>query len=358
MSGEVVLRARDLIVRPGGKRSAFCLRVPALDLVAGETLAVLGPNGAGKSTLLRALAGLERSDGGTIEQRAPGSAGMVFQRPVSLAGSVEHNVRVALWGRGMTRAAVAARAGRELERFGIAQLARRSASALSGGEMRRLALARAFAVNPAVLLLDEPFDDLDATGQENLSLDLERVVAETGVAVAMVTHELPRALLLADRLAVLLDGRLAQVGPREEVLRRPVHPGVARVVGMVNLVPGTVEAAAGEGRVRIRIGPDHAVVAAGEPAPRAQVLVGMRPEHLKVDVGRGEGDPIGKGIVLRTLSDGTLVTVTIAWADTLLRTHLLAGRGLGHTLSAGDAVSLRVRPEDVHLLDANPLGSA
>jgi ABC-type sulfate/molybdate transport systems ATPase subunit len=258
----------------------------------------------------------------------------------------------------MKRAAVAARAGRELERFGIAQFARRSASALSGGEMRRLALARAFAVNPAVLLLDEPFDDLDATGQENLSLDLERVVAETGVAVAMVTHELPRALLLADRLAVLLDGRLAQVGPREEVLRRPVHPGVARVVGMVNLVPGTVEAAAGEGRVRIRIGPDHAVVAAGEPAPRAQVLVGMRPEHLKVDVGRGEGDPIGKGIVLRTLSDGTLVTVTIAWADTLLRTHLLAGRGLGHTLSAGDAVSLRVRPEDVHLLDANPLGSA
>jgi ABC-type nitrate/sulfonate/bicarbonate transport system ATPase subunit len=201
--------------------------VEGLELAAGETLAVLGPNGAGKSTLLRALASLAPLADGLVEGPGLGSVAMVFQRPVVLVGSVEHNVRVALWGRGLRRSDARARVARELDRFGIGALALRPAHTLSGGETRRLALARAFVQEPAVLLLDEPFDDLDAEGQEALSLDVERAIAETGVAVAVVTHDLTRALLLADRLAVLCDGRLLQVGERDHVLARPADHRVA-----------------------------------------------------------------------------------------------------------------------------------
>jgi ABC-type sugar transport system ATPase subunit len=349
VSRSVVLRARSLLARPGGLQG-FELRVEGLELAAAETLAVIGPNGAGKSTLLRVLASLAPLAEGLVDGPGLGSVAMVFQRPVVLVGSVEHNVRVALWGRGVPRAEVRARVARELDRFGIGALAPRPAHTLSGGETRRLALARAFVQEPAVLLLDEPFDDLDAEGQEALSLDVERAIAETGVAVAVVTHDLNRALLLADRLAVLCEGRVLQVGERDEVLRRPADPRVASLVGMANLVEGRVEARLAEGRVRVRVDADHSIVARSEWSVGTAVLVGIRPEHLKVDVGRGEGLSIGKGVVARVRSDGMLVGVSIEWAGTTLRTHLLAGRGLGHSLTPGDALSLRVRPEDAHLL--------
>jgi len=350
VSRSIVLQAGRLRAQPGGVEG-FELRVESLELAAGETLAVLGPNGAGKSTLLRALASLAPLAEGLVAGPGRGSVAMVFQRPVVLVGSVEHNVRVALWGRGLPRSAVRARVARELDRFGIGALAHRPAHTLSGGETRRLALARAFVQDPAVLLLDEPFDDLDAEGQEALSLDVERAIAETRVAVAVVTHDLTRALLLADRLAVLCEGRLLQVGERDEVLRRPADRVVARLVGMMNLVEGCVEAQLGEGRVRVRVDADHAIVARSERPVGTRVLAGIRPEHLKVDVGRGDGLSIGKGVVARVRSDGMLVAVSIEWAGTMLRTHLLAGRGLGHSLTSGDALSLRVRPEDVHLLE-------
>ncbi|MEN8184347.1 MAG: ABC transporter ATP-binding protein [Myxococcota bacterium] len=349
MSGAPVLRAEGVIARPGG-RSGFELSFDRLELLGGETLAVLGPNGSGKSTLLRVLAGIEPGLRGRVERLAGAGAALVFQRPVLLAGSVEHNVRVALWGSGLPRAERAARVERELERFGIAALARRPATTLSGGEARRLALARAFAKRPEVLLLDEPFDDLDAEAQEALSLDLEQVVAETAVAVAVVTHDLERALLLADRLAVLIGGRLRQIGPRDQVLCRPADPDVAGLVGMTNLVEGVVEAQLGDGSLRVRVDADHAVVAHASREPAARVRLGIRPEHLKVDVGRGEGVSIGKGVVAQVRTRGRLVAVSVDWAGTRLRTHLLAGRGLGHSLRVGDAVSLRVRPSDVHLL--------
>ncbi|MCE2392376.1 MAG: ABC transporter ATP-binding protein [Proteobacteria bacterium] len=352
MTPRVVLRARDLRVERRSRRGSFALEVDELELREAETLVVLGPNGAGKSTLLRALAGLETPARGSVEAFARGPATLVFQRPAALAGSVAHNVRAALLGRGLTRREVASRSGAELTRFGIAPLARRRAVTLSGGELRRLALARAFVLEPAILLLDEPFDDLDGAGQAALSLDLRRVIEQTGVSVAVVTHDLRRALLLGDRVAVLDAGRIRQLDRREAVLERPLDPAVARIVGMTNLVRGRFARVSAGTQAYVEVDAQHRVPVLGEWPEGAPVWLGIRPEHLKLDVGRGEIDPIGKGVVRGVVSDGVAVTATIEWAGADLRAHLLAGRGLARSLAPGDRVSLSVRPEHVHLMPA------
>ncbi len=339
------LHVRDLLLTRESRGQRFELHVAALDLVAGEVLAVLGPNGAGKSTLLRALAGLDTPAAGVVECAAEGPVTMVFQRPIAFAGSVQHNVRIALRARGLERAEIQRRCETALERFGIGQLAGRRAAALSGGELRRLALARAFALEPAVLLLDEPFDDLDAAARERLSRDLRQAVALTGVAAAVVSHDLRRAALVCDRIAVLLGGRLRQLGPREEVLARPADAAVARLVGMGNLLPATL---ASDGFAAVDA--THRIPNSSALPPGTAVFVGLRPEHVKVDIGRGEGEPIGKARVVEHTSDSVLTTLVVEWGGHSLRTHLVAGRGLARELRVGDTVSLSLRPEDVHVL--------
>ena len=350
MSDATILSARDLRVELRSRRGSFVLTADALDLCAREALVILGPNGSGKSTLMRTLAGLERPVGGRVASVATGPVTMVFQRPAPLAGSVAHNVRVVFLGKKCSGAQLRDRVDEALERFQIDHLAEHRAATLSGGELRRLALARAFALRPAVLLLDEPFAGLDADGQAALSLDLRRVISDTGVAVAMVTHDLRRAMLLADRIAVLIDGRLVQVGRRDDVLEQPSTPEIARVVGMTNLVQGVVAEERRGDLALVEVDAQHRVAARTGLAPGTRVWVGIRPEHLKVDVGRGEVDPIGKGVVREVVNDGVAVTVRVDWAGTELRTHLMAGRGLARTLRAGAPVSLSASPEHVHLI--------
>lgn len=354
MSGAVALAARALRVERRARNAHFVLEVDELSLRSGEALAVLGPNGAGKSTLLRALAGLEAPVAGHVDCAAPGAVTLVFQRPAAFAGSVLHNVGAALLGRGLSAAERRHRSREALQRFGVAQLAERRASTLSGGELRRLALARAFVLEPSVLLLDEPFDALDAAGQAALSLDLRRAIEETGVAVAVVTHDLRRAMLLADRVAVLLEGRLAQLGTREEVLEKPRDPDVARVVGMANLVRGRVVARESVTLARVEVGAAQQLPCTTDLPVGSEVWVGIRPEHLKIDVGRGEVDPVGKAVVAHVVSDGVASSVTLEWAGVQVQTHLLAGRGLARSLAPGETVSLSVNPDHVH---AMPTGS-
>jgi ABC-type Fe3+/spermidine/putrescine transport system ATPase subunit len=330
------------------------LTAAALDLFAQEVLVILGPNGAGKSTLMRALAGLESPDSGVVTSTASGPVTMVFQRPALLAGTVAHNVRAALLGRKLSREERDTRVDEALDRFEIGRTAEQRAVTLSGGEQRRLALARAFALRPAVLLLDEPFDALDANGQAALSLDLRRAISDTGVAVAMVTHDLRRAMLLADRIAVLISGQLVQIDRRDRVLDKPATPDVARVVGMTNLVMGTVTAERRGDFAVVEVDAQHRVSARTPLAAGTPVWIGIRPEHLKVDVGRGDVDPIGKGVVRGIVNDGVSATVQVEWAGTQLRTHLLAGRGLARTLVVGAPVSLSASPEHVHLIPVVP----
>ena len=349
--GKLALSARDLRVRRGQGRRPFELHVERLDLYAGEVLVVLGPNGAGKSTLLRAFAGLERTTVSGRIERPRDPATLVFQRPAALSGSVEANLRAALLGRRISAREKRERVTRALARFEIESLAPQDARTLSGGELRRLALARAFVLDPGILLLDEPFDDLDAEGQRRLTLDLQRAVRDTSVAVAMVTHDLRRALLLADRIAVLQAGRLAQHGLRDELLMCPDSPEIARTVGMLNLAEGRVlEREDGARWVEIAEG---FAVPTTAPLPHGlRAWIGIRPEHLKVDVGRGDGESIGKAVVEDLVSDGLATVATLRVRQQAFTTHLLSGRGLARRLRTGDLVSLSVSPEHVH---ARPL---
>lgn len=350
MSEAPILSARDLRVELRSRRGSFDLVADALDLFAREALVILGPNGSGKSTLMRTLAGLERPVRGRVVSVATGPVTMVFQRPAPFAGSVAHNVRVAFLGRQRSGADLKGSVRDALERFKINHLAEHRAATLSGGEMRRLALARAFALRPAVLLLDEAFAGLDADGQAALSLDLRRAISDTGVAVAMVTHDLRRAMLLANRIAVLIDGKLAQVGLRDDVLEQPSSFEIAEVVGMTNLVQGVVASDRRGDCALVEVDAQHRIATRAECPVGSRVWIGIRPEHLKLDVGRGAVDLIGKGVVRGVVNDGVAVSLQIDWAGAELRTHLMAGRGLARGLDVGAAVSLSASPEHVHLI--------
>jgi molybdate transport system ATP-binding protein len=231
----------------------------------GEVLAVIGPNGAGKSSLLHALAGLvdvtgHARLGGTDLLALPvreRRVGLVFQGQLLFPHlSALDNVAFGLRARGTGRAAAEAVARQWLERFRIGELADRRPRELSGGQAQRVAIARALATDPDVLLLDEPFTGLDVSVQMALRIELGQHLRDFPGIALLVTHDAIDALTLADRVLVLDDGEVAQVGPPAEVAAEPRTPHVARLVGL-NLVA--------DGDDLIAFTPDAVVVSLTEP---------------------------------------------------------------------------------------------
>jgi ABC-type sulfate/molybdate transport systems ATPase subunit len=200
-----------------------------LELRSGEVTVLLGPNGAGKSTLLAALAGQVPLAAGRVE--AEGRIAAAAQVAAFARRSVLANVELALGWWGVPRAERPGRAAAALEALGVADLAGRRAATLSGGEARRVHLARVLAVRPDVLLLDEPFAGLDPTARADVLYDLAAILRGAERATCIVVHDRAEAWALADRVIVLLDGRIAATGPPEQVLDRPPGPAVARFLG-------------------------------------------------------------------------------------------------------------------------------
>ena len=241
------LTLRDVRHRRGGRE---VLRIPALDLASGERLAVLGPNGAGKTTLLRLLAAIDTPTAGTVlvDGVRTTSAAVALrrqiayatQRPGLLSTSVRRNVELPLGWRRVPRPQRRAAATAALERFGVAQLADRRAAALSAGEAQRVNLARALALDPRLLLLDEPAAALDAEARQAFLSDVERALGPSTTTVVHVSHRPEEAFRLADRVAVLADGVIRQLGTPERLLREPADPIVARVVGYENLLEAEI----------------------------------------------------------------------------------------------------------------------
>ena len=239
-----VLRLVDLRHRRGTRE---VLGIERLEVAAGERLAVLGHNGAGKTTLLRLLAGLETPSAGTVEiDSTPVTEGgyelrrrigYATQRAGLLSTSVQRNVELPLRWRGIERGERRRMVLAALERLGVAHLAERRAAALSGGEAQRVNLARALAIEPDLLLLDEPAAGLDPEARRRFLDDLEVALADRSVTVVHVSHRADEALRVADRVAILSDGVVRQLGTPPSVVRRPADATVAKLVGYDNVIP-------------------------------------------------------------------------------------------------------------------------
>jgi iron(III) transport system ATP-binding protein len=251
----------------------------------GELMSVLGPSGCGKTTLLRLIAGFEAPDGGSVEVgeetvAGPGRlvpperrrVGMVFQDYALFPHlSVEANVAFGLSRR--TREERDSLTRRTLELVGLQHKTSRHPHELSGGERQRVALARALAPEPEVVLLDEPFSSLDATLRADLRREVELILRDAEATALLVTHDQEEALSLADRLAVMREGRIVQVGAPEEVYGRPASRWAAQFVGEVNVLAGVAR----EGGVETELGRfDLRAPATGT------VHVAVRPEQLEV----------------------------------------------------------------------------
>jgi NitT/TauT family transport system ATP-binding protein len=213
-----LLELRSITVEAGDRT---ILQVEQLRIERGETLAILGANGAGKSTLLRVAGGLRRPTHGSVSlngrtatpAQIRQTCAAVLQRPLLRRGSVRANVETGLRFKGVPAAERRKRATQWLERLGLEPLAEQAADSLSGGEAQRVSLARAFALAPQLLLLDEPFGALDEFTREHLNVELSRIVAEVNTTSVFVTHNIAEAIFLADKVFVMTPrpGRLAAI---------------------------------------------------------------------------------------------------------------------------------------------------
>ncbi|WP_372001757.1 ABC transporter ATP-binding protein [Tistrella mobilis] len=274
----------------GGAGSSGGAGVSDIDLEIGdgELLAVIGPSGSGKTTLLRLLSGFVVPDRGRIlidgrdVARVPvkdRALGVVFQAYALFPHmTAAENVAYPLKLRGVDRATRMARAAGALEKVGLGGFANRQPASLSGGQQQRVALARALVFGPRALLLDEPLSALDAGLRAGMRDEILRVQRAAGIATLFVTHDQEEALSMADRVAVLKDGRLLQVDTPRGLYERPVDATVAGFVGHANLWSGRVAA---DDLVETAIGPIR--TATGRFAPGDAVTVMVRPEEVSAE---------------------------------------------------------------------------
>lgn len=286
MSGAWSVRCEGLVRRYG---SRTVLDVAELEIPAGETLALVGPSGSGKSTLLRLLGLLESPDAGRVfvggrevtprDRDVRLEMAAAFQRPYLIRGSVGANVEYGLRLRGVPRAQRHARVAHVLARVGLAGRAGESAMRLSGGEAQRVSLARALVLEPRVLLLDEPLASVEPTLRDRLSHEFAEILRQTATTTLYVTHDLAEAAVIAEHVAVMRDGHVAQAGQTADVMGLPHNEWVASFFGMEAPLEGAV-ASVHDGLASIACGGATVVATAGELAAGERVLVAVRPEDV------------------------------------------------------------------------------
>jgi molybdate transport system ATP-binding protein len=337
----------------------------------GQTLALLGPNGAGKSTVVEALTGLlpieagrieldgERIDGLPPERRA---IGVCFQDDLLFPRlTVLENVAFPLRARGVDRTEARNRAAERLAALAPSVLARVKPEALSGGERRRVTLARALVTEPRLLLLDEPLAGVDVSARAELRALLRGVTRGFGGAVVLVAHDPIDALTLADRVTILEDGRETQSGSADEIRRAPRSAYAADLVG-VNLFVGTLEPLPdGAATLRTDMG-DIIVAPSGPRAGGTKITATLRPTDVSLHVGRPEGSPrnVFRGRVLEVAIDGDRARVRVATSPPLtaeITSGSVARLGLGpgtEVWASFKAVEVALQPDEGTALETAP----
>ena len=265
----------------------------------GEFFSLLGPSGCGKTTTMRMIAGFDEPTEGEVFLHGRNVVGvppnrrdvnMVFQSYALFPHmSVFENVAFGLRRKGVARNEVARRAGEMLEIVDLKGREKRRPRELSGGQQQRVALARALVNRPRALLLDEPLGALDLKLRQAMQVELKRIQREVGITFVYVTHDQNEALTMSDRIAVMNDGLIEQLGSPREVYERPATTFVAGFIGTSNVLSGTV-ASAGGGRAVIEPGPGERIVVPHDAAVGETVELTVRPEKIEVHTDRPAGD--------------------------------------------------------------------
>jgi spermidine/putrescine transport system ATP-binding protein len=314
------------------------VRETSFDIREGEFFTMLGPSGCGKTTTLRMIAGFEQADEGRILLRGVDvttvppnrrNVNMVFQHYALFPHmSVADNVAFGLKLKRVSKEEQRQRVQEMLEIVALSGLERRRPSQLSGGQQQRVALARALVNRPAALLLDEPLGALDVKLRKALQLELKRIQHEIGTTFVYVTHDQEEALAMSDRIAVMNDGVVEQIGSPREVYERPHTAFVADFIGSLNALDVTVDELVGGNAVARLPKGGHVVATAGSSVRTGErIKVAVRPEKVRVDI---EGD--------RAPADGSLLSGTVAEVVFLgMVTHVHvdteAGRMVSHRMN-------------------------
>jgi len=362
MSGRVPHLELDRLSKQYGHHTV----VDAVSLAVreGEMVVLLGPSGCGKTTILRMIAGLTPASGGDLlldgksilalpaHQR---EMGIVFQSYALFPHmTVANNIAFGLEMRRQARGDIDARVQEMLRLVKLEPLAARLPRQLSGGQQQRVALARALAIHPRVLLLDEPLSNLDAALRQEVARDIRILQREGGLTAIMVTHDQDEAMAMADRLVVMMDGRVQQIGSQEDLYERPETPFVARFIGHSNIFAGELDGDA------LRLG-DERISLAARYGGRGTVTLALRPERVSL-AAPGKNARLHGRIELSTYL-GSVVehVVALAGAERLVVRNASSGAGQARVHAVGEMVGLTWDRAGERLFDADerplaPLG--
>jgi multiple sugar transport system ATP-binding protein len=334
----------------------------SLEVEAREFIAFLGPSGSGKSTLLRIIAGLETLDSGEvllegqrIDQLAPGDRGvaMVFQHYALYPHmSVRDNMAFGLRNAKVPKDEIERRVADAARVLEIESQLDKKPGQMSGGQRQRVAIGRAIVKNPKLFLLDEPLSNLDAALRMRTRVELAQLRSRVDAPVIMVTHDQAEAMTLADRIVVMNDRRIQQVGPPMEIYSRPANTFVARFVGSpaMNLVPAELIGEESEfARVRLKDGAEVQTRVARAVLAQEGLLLGLRPESVRVS--QGEGSVPAKVELVERLGERTLIYAKLADGQAI------TGEDKGVSpLKIGDTIGLTIDGAAAHLFDADGVG--
>lgn len=351
-----MIQVRNLSLRLG----EFAVHDASLEVAEGEYFVLLGPTGAGKTVLLECIAGLHRPESGQIlvdessvrdvppEQRGLGYLPQDYALFPHL--DVAQNMAFGLRLRKRPKAEIDKRVHELAEMLGITHLLKRSTLTLSGGERQRVALARAVAIGPKVLLLDEPLSALDEQTRESLCVELRRVHSDLGTTTVHVSHNFEETLAVADRIGIISEGRMRQVGTVEDVFRRPDSEFVARFVRTDNILRG--RARRKNGGLAVRVGKLELQAAEG---PEGEVFLAVRPEEVGVARGIEKGQAnLVTGPIAEIVNRGPLVRVDIDVEAGVMVKALMARRAfLTQGFAKGEVVSAFFDPSSTYVFPAN-----